>query len=61
MGKINGKNLWGKLMGEIYGEKKRENLLGKLMVLFNIANLLKNSPISSNKGYGNEICGDFQQ
>ena len=43
MGKINGENLWGKLMGKIYGE----NLWGKLMVLFNIANLLKNFPISS--------------
>ena len=43
MGKINGENLWGKLMGKINGE----NLWGKLMVLFNIANLLKNFPISS--------------
>ncbi len=36
MGKIYGKNLWGKLMGKIY----EENLWGKLMVLFTIANLL---------------------
>ena len=43
MGKIYGENLWGKLMGKINGE----NLWGKLMVLFNIANLLKNFPISS--------------
>ena len=43
MGKINGENLWGKLMGKINGE----NLWGKLMVLFTIANSLKNFPISS--------------
>ena len=43
MGKIYGENLWGKFMGKINGE----NLWGKLMVLFNIANLLKNFPISS--------------
>ncbi len=33
MGKIYGKNLWGKLMGKI----NEENLWGKLIVLFTIA------------------------
>jgi hypothetical protein len=43
MGKINWENLWGKLMGKINGK----NLWGELMILFNIGNLLKNFPISS--------------
>ena len=43
MGKINGENLWG-----------------KLMVLFNIANLLKNFPITSDQENGNKRYGDFQ-
>ena len=43
MGKINGENLWG-----------------KLMVLFNIANLLKKISISSDEGNGNKRYGDFQ-
>ena len=42
-------------MGKI-NEKK---LWGKLMVLFNIANLLKRIPISSDQGNGNKIFGDF--
>ena len=56
MGKINGDNLWGKLMGKINGENywgkfmgkiNGKNLWGKLMVLFTIAHLLKKFPISS--------------
>ena len=56
MRKINGENLWGKFMGKIYGENlwgklmgkiNGENLWGKSMVIFIIANLLKNFPISS--------------
>ena len=43
-------------MGKINGEK----LWGKLMVLFNIANLLKKFPISSDQGNGNKVYGDFQ-
>ena len=42
-------------MGKI-NEKK---LWGKLIVLFNIANLLKNFPISSDQGNGNNRYGDF--
>ena len=44
MGKIYEENLWGKFMGKIYGK----NLWEKSIVFFNIANLLKNFPISSN-------------
>jgi len=47
MGKINGENLWGKFMGKIMGKIYRENLWGNLMVLFNIANLLKKFPVTS--------------
>ena len=56
MGKIYGENKWGKFMGKI-NEKK---LWGKLMVLFNIGNLLKYFPISSDQGNGNKRYGDFQ-
>ena len=51
MGKINGENLWGKSMGKIYGK----NLWEKLIVFFNIANLLKNFPLAAIKK-----MGDFQ-
>ena len=57
MGKIYGENKWGKLMMKINGEK----IQGKLMVLFSIANLLKNFPISRNQENGNKVYGDFQQ
>ena len=43
-------------MGKINGE----NLWGKLRVLFNIANLLKKIPISSDQGNENKIFWDFQ-
>ena len=68
MGKINGENLWGKFMGKTYGENKwgkfmgkinGEKLWGKLMILFNIANLLKNFPISSDQGNGKKRYRDF--
>ena len=55
MGKINGENYWGKSMWKINGEK----LWGKLMVLFNIANLLKKFPISSDQENGNKRMGIF--
>ena len=43
-------------MGKINGEK----LWGNLMVLFNVANLLKKFPISSDQGNGNKRYGNFQ-
>ena len=55
MGKTYGENKWGKFMGKINGEK----LWGKLMILFNIANLLKNFPISSDQGNGKKYIGIF--
>ena len=42
-------------MGKINGKK----LWGKLMVLFNIENLLKIFPISSDQGNGNKSMGIF--
>ena len=56
MGKIYGENLCEKLMGKINGE----NQWGKLMVLFTIANLLKNFPIRCNSENGNKRYVDFQ-
>ena len=38
-------------MGKINGEK----LWGNVMVLFNVANLLKKFPISSDQGNGNKV------
>ena len=55
MGKIIEEKLWGNFMGKI-NEKK---LWGKLMVLFNIANLLKDFPISSDQGNWNKRYGNF--
>ena len=55
MVKTYGENKWGKFMGIINGEK----LWGKLMILFNIANLLKNFPISSDQGNGKKRYRDF--
>ena len=55
MGKINGENLWGKSMGKIYGK----NLWEKLIVFFNIANLLKNFPLAAIKKMGIKDMGIF--
>ena len=46
MGKINGKNLWGKFMG-------------KFFQFFNIANLLKNFPLAAIKKMGIKDMGIF--
>ena len=46
-------------MWKINGENNWKSLCGKLMVLFNIANLLKNFPISSDQGNGKKYIGIF--